>query len=114
MRVAAARRLGEGRDELDLDLVGLNGDDAGLVGDRPLLITGSRMGHLWQALVRAYDAVGSDSAARADGVFRDLVLARIVEATSKLDSLRVLEEVGVPGGSYATLNRRLPTYAITE
>ena len=28
-------------------------------------------------------------------MFRDLVLARIIEPTSKLDSLRVLDEVGV-------------------
>lgn len=44
----------------------------------------------------------------------DLVLARIVEPTSKLDSLRVLDEVGVPGPSYATVKRRLPVYAHNE
>jgi hypothetical protein len=38
-------------------------------------------------------------------------LARIIEPTSKLDSLRVLEEVGVPAASYPTLNRRLAGYA---
>jgi hypothetical protein len=44
-------------------------------------------------------------------VFRQLVLARIIEPTSKQDSLRVLEEVGVGAASYPTLNRRLPVYA---
>jgi len=44
-------------------------------------------------------------------VFRDLVLARIIEPTSKLDTLRVLEEVGVSSSSYRTLTRRLPDYA---
>ena len=44
-------------------------------------------------------------------MFRAPVLARIIEATSKLDSLRVLEEVGVDAPSYATLKRRLPGYA---
>lgn len=44
-------------------------------------------------------------------MFRDLVLARIIEPTSKLDSLRVLEEVGVPVVSYRTVTRRLPVYA---
>jgi hypothetical protein len=44
-------------------------------------------------------------------VFRQLVLARIIEPTSKLDSLRVLEEAGISPASYRTMNRRLPVYA---
>jgi len=44
-------------------------------------------------------------------VFRDLVLARIIEPASKLDSLRVLEEAGVAVASYRTVLRRLPAYA---
>ena len=40
-----------------------------------------------------------------------MVLARIIEPVSKLDSLRVLEEAGVTPASYATLKRRLPVYA---
>jgi hypothetical protein len=43
--------------------------------------------------------------------FRQLVLARIIEPTSKLDSLRVLTEAGVVPVSYRTLKRRLPGYA---
>jgi hypothetical protein len=39
------------------------------------------------------------------------VCARIIEPTSKQDSLRVLEETGVVGPSYPTLNRRLPVFA---
>ena len=50
-------------------------------------------------------------AADGDEVFRQLVLARIIEPTSKADSLRVLDETGVAGPSYPTLNRRLPVYA---
>jgi hypothetical protein len=61
----------------------------------PLTIVGSRAGHLWDALSRVYDALGFDQAAGGDEVFRQLVLARIIEPTSKLDSLRVLEKVGV-------------------
>jgi len=37
-----------------------------------------------------------------------LVLARIIEPVSKLDSLRVLEEAGVAAASYRTVKRRLP------
>jgi hypothetical protein len=44
-------------------------------------------------------------------VFRGLVLARIIEPTSKLDSLRVLEEVGIAPPSYATVKRGLPMFA---
>jgi hypothetical protein len=44
-------------------------------------------------------------------VFRRLVLARIIEPTSKQDSLRVPAETGVDAISCANLERRLPTYA---
>jgi hypothetical protein len=54
---------------------------------------------------------GFADAADGDEVFRQLVLARIIEPTSKLDSLRVLEEAGVAPVSYRTLKRRLPAYA---
>jgi hypothetical protein len=44
-------------------------------------------------------------------VFRQLVLARIIEPSSKLDAARVLEEIGIQPCSYPTLERRLPVYA---
>ena len=69
------------------------------------------MSHLWDALCRAYDVLGFDEVAGGDEVFRDLVLARIIEPTSKLDSLRVLAEVGFDPVSYRTVARRLPIYA---
>ena len=43
-------------------------------------------------------------------MFRALVLARIIEPTSKLDSMRVLEETGVDPVAYRTLTRRLRRY----
>ena len=104
LKAAARQRLAAGQEELDLGL------GAGAPG-APLPIVASRMGHLWDALCRAYDALGFAGAVEGDEVFRQLVLARIIEPTSKQDSLRVLEEVGVPAASYATLNRRLPAYA---
>ena len=73
-------------------------------------VVGSRAGHLWGALCRAFDSLGFDQAADGDEVFRALVLARIIEPTSKLDALRVLDEAGVVAPSYATLKRRLPCY----
>lgn len=44
-------------------------------------------------------------------MFRQLVLARVIESASKQDSLRVLDEAGMAGPSYPTLNRRLPAWA---
>jgi Transposase DDE domain len=105
LKTVARQRLAAGQGELDLGL------DAPPAGGGPLPITASRMGHLWDALGRAYDWLGFADAAEGDEVFRQLVLARIIEPTSKLDSLRVLEEVGVAPVSYRTLKRRLPAYA---
>jgi hypothetical protein len=48
---------------------------------------------------------------KGNNVFRDLVLARMIGPTSKIDAARVLCEVGVQAASYATLKRRLPVYA---
>jgi hypothetical protein len=104
LKVAARQRLTAGQGELDL------GVDAG-AGGGPLPITASRMDCLLDALDHAYRMLGFDRAAGGDEVFRDLVLARIIEPVSKLDSLRVLEEAGVAAASYRTLKRRLPVYA---
>jgi hypothetical protein len=67
--------------------------------------------HLWEGLCAAYRILGFESATKGDSVFRDLVLARIIEPTSKIDAERVLSEVGVEPASYATVKRRLRGYA---
>ena len=105
LMVAARKRLAAGQSEIELGLATAASTGA------PLPITSSRMGHLWDALARAYDTLGFTDAAGGDEVFRDLVLARIIEPTSKLDSLRVLDEVGIRPVSYRTVERRLPVYA---
>jgi hypothetical protein len=53
------------------------------------------MGCLVDGLSHGYDVLGLAAATGGDQVFRQLVLARIIEPVSKLDSLRVLEEAGV-------------------
>jgi hypothetical protein len=88
---------------------GLGLDAPGLAG--PLPITSSRMGHLLDALGRAYRVLGLAGAAGGYDVVLQLVLARIIESASKSGSLRVLEEAGVTPMSYATVKRRLPAYA---
>jgi DDE family transposase len=107
LKAAARERLAAGQMELDLAL-----DERG--PGAPLPISSTRMEHLVGAIERAYRILGLEEAAGGDEVFRHLVLARIIEPTSKQDSLRVLEEAGVRTVSYPTLNRRLPAYAKQE
>jgi hypothetical protein len=105
LKAVARQRLAAGQGVLDL------GPGFGSSGGAPLPITASRMGVLLDALAGAYEVLGFGRATAGDEVFAGLVLARIIEPASKLDSLRVLEEAGVAPASYATLKRRLPVYA---
>jgi len=78
---------------------------------QPLEVVSSQMAILWEALETAYRALGFDQAAQ-DDVFRDLVLARIIEPSSKQAAAeRVLPEIGVPHASYRTVKRRLRLYS---
>ncbi len=104
LNAAAAARLAAGQTELDLGVATQSGAE-------PLPITSTRAAHLWESLRRAYEVLGFDEAAGGDEVFSQLVCARIIEPTSKADSLRVLAETGVAAASYPTLNRRLPIFA---
>jgi Transposase DDE domain len=103
LKAAAQRRIAAGQPELDLGLEPAGGG--------PLPITSSKMSHLVDSLEQAYRVLGFEDAAGGDEVFRHLVLARIIEPSSKLDSLRVLDEAGATQASYRTLRRRLPAYA---
>ena len=105
LKAVARQRLAAGQGVLGLG-PGFGGGEGG-----PLPIMSSRMSHLLDGLGRGYDVLGFGRATGGDEVFRQLVLARIIEPASKLDSLRVLQEAGVAPVSYATLKRRLPAYA---
>jgi hypothetical protein len=106
LKAVARQRLAAGQGELDLRLPGSPANQGAA-----LPIMSSRMGHLLDALGRGYDALGFAAAAGRDEVFKALVLARIIEPTSKLDSLRVLAEAGMDPPSYRTVKRRLRLYA---
>jgi Transposase DDE domain len=97
---AAQERMHAGQQALELEL-----DTAQVAGSgRPVVeATGSLI--LWDALTSVYDALGF-SAVR-DEAFRALVLGRIIEPTSKVDTVRVLTEVGVAAPSRATSQRCL-------
>jgi hypothetical protein len=71
------------------------------VGSGRTAATSSRL--LYDLLGAVYDWLGFGAV--ADPVFRDLVIARIVEPTSKLDALRVLADLGAEPVSYKTIDR---------
>ena len=102
LMAVARRRMHEGQEVLDLDGLGL--EDEG-VQARPAPITSKRSALLWQVLTDAYARLGFD--AIDDEAFTQLVLARIIEPTSKADSVRVLNEIGAPTISLRTMFRSL-------
>ncbi|MFD4295548.1 IS1634 family transposase [Rhodococcus sp. NPDC058532] len=75
------------------------------VVDAPGRTTATGSVILRQVLETVYDHLGFDSI--ADEVFRDLVIARIVEPGSKLDAARVVRDLGKEPSSYATIKRHL-------
>lgn len=95
----ARERLRPGQEALDLVVAGEP------TAGRPGVITGKRSAVLWRALSGVYDRLGFD--VLGDDAFKQLVLARIVEPTSKADSLRVLDEIGVEHTSLRTMFRSL-------
>jgi Transposase DDE domain len=76
---------------------------AGVSGAGRTVGTSSRL--LYDVLASVYDRLGFNVV--GDAVFRDLVIARIVEPTSKADSMRVLTELGADVVSYRTIQRHL-------
>nr|AIU93812.1 hypothetical protein LRS1606.378 [Rhodococcus sp. NS1] len=60
---------------------------------------------LYDVLTFVYDRLGFDIL--DDAVFQDLVIARIVEPTSKTDALRVLDDLGADPMSCKTIQRHL-------
>ena len=119
LKEVARQRLNAG--QLSFDLPGLNSEnDAGSAPHEPAgagcvaPIASNRMGVLLEALETAWKAVGLDRLDGADEVFRQLVTARLIEPTSKQDSLRVLAEAGLSPVSYATVKRHLPSYAAED
>jgi len=97
---AARDKLATGQDELDLGLV------PALVAATPAArVVSSSSRWLWQVLAEAYDRLGFD--VLDDDAFRALVLARLIEPTSKADTVRVLQEIGVPSPHVNTLHTAL-------
>lgn len=94
---AARARIYPGQGELDLT--------AGSVPPGQSVITGKSSALLWHVLSSVYARLGFD--VLDDETFKQLVLARVVEPTSKADSIRVLDELGVEHASLRTIFRSL-------
>ena len=69
------------------------------------VIEGTASLTVWHALEGVFESLGFD--ALGDEAFKSLVLGRIIEPTSKVDTLRVLAELGVPAPSRSTVTRCL-------
>lgn len=92
LKVVAAQRLHANQDSLDF------GDGRPDAAELPILSTRSK--HLWDILTTAWRVLKLDTVCGRDEVFQALVLARIIEPTSKLEAIRVLEEAGAPAPAY--------------
>ena len=106
LKAVARQRLHTNQDTLDF------GD--GRPEGEALPITSTQSKQLWDALCLVYDRLGFDAVCSGDEVFRALVLARLIEPASKLDTIRVLSELGISPPGYRTIFRRLPAYATPE
>ncbi len=73
--------------------------------DGPGRVVGTDSRILFDALAGVFTALGFDGL--GDEIFRDLVIARVVEPTSLLDAGRVLRDLGRAPASYATMKRTL-------
>jgi len=106
--------IGSARDEIELAALmsvaqqRVNGvqDDMLPLGASQRAASGPVVEHtasevLWRVLINAYRQLGFDQI--DDEVFTSLVAARIVEPTSKLDTVRVLGELGMPAPHVNTL-----------
>ena len=96
----AQARLNAGQDMLPIA--------DGSAGGRPVgqpVVEGTASLIVWETLEAIYHQLGFGQI--GDNAFQALVLARIIEPTSKADTVRVLAELGVPGPTRVTFMRCL-------
>lgn len=94
------QKLNSGQDRLDL-----GADDQGSPKAAGAVVRGSASRLLVDVVRRSWDRLGFGIV--DDEAFFQLVLARLVEPTSKLDSLRVIGELGLPVPHRNTFNKAL-------
>ncbi len=84
-------------DQLEFDLFG-----TGCPGASRVITLSKCSVLLWGVLRDAYRLLGFDQAV-GDAAFEQLVLARVVEPASKVDTVRILDELGVEHASLRTM-----------
>ena len=95
----ARDRIHAGQQALDLPLSSVSATESAgastpTASATGAVVTGTACEVLWEVLAAAYRRLGFD--AIDDEAFQALVLARIIEPTSKLAAVGVLDEIGVP------------------
>lgn len=103
LMAVARKKLYPGQAEFALEGLSGPGVDTSITGSA--VITRKSNAVLWQVLRAGYDRLGFEAV--DDEAFAQLVLARIVEPTSKADSLRVLDDLGIQHASLRTVFRSL-------
>jgi hypothetical protein len=117
-RLRVVEHVGSARTREDLSLLLARADQVLHQGEQPLFestpasplslnvqVTRTYSGLLWDQLGWWWNRLGFDRV--DDEVFRQVVLARVVEPTSKADSIRVMEDLGVSAPSEAGIHRAL-------
>jgi hypothetical protein len=98
----ARQRLLPGQDTFDLTSPAATSSSGSGAGAR---VAGMSSRLLWDVLAGAYQRLGFDVV--GDETFKRLVLARIIEPTSKADTIRVLDEIGMAAPGLRTIFRSL-------
>ncbi|MDD2234536.1 MAG: hypothetical protein PHZ11_08070 [Desulfitobacteriaceae bacterium] len=83
----------------------LDFEEQAIGGDADLRLEKSYSALLWDTLSSVYDKLKFESI--GDLVFKQLVLARIIEPTSKLDTIRVLANLNLDAPSNSGIHRCL-------
>jgi transposase len=97
LRSVAQDIIHEGQMALDL----FEAEPTGL----DLVLESTYSATLWQALTYIYESLGFD--ALGDETFKELVIARIIEPTSKLDTIRVIDDLGLNAPTNSQIHRTL-------
>ena len=95
----------QGQGLLDLESLEPAPGRTGLVG--ATVVESKRSGLLWDVLHGAYTRLGLGDATGGDRAFEQMVLARLIEPTSKAQLPRVLGDLGLESVSVQTLFRSL-------
>jgi hypothetical protein len=113
--VVAVKHIGSAHNKTELDVLLVQAREVKNDGQLKLDLFGNKepelylersySGLLWDALDREYRRLGLDII--DDEAFKQLVLARIIEPTSKLDTIRVLEGLGLDAPSNSSIHRCL-------